>query len=495
MVPANLAASVVEENEAGYVSSIVSRARTGDTIKIKCVDSDFWTGRWRAVFSVIRRALASGQVPDEVRIGTEIKASSVLLESVGGPDGLTSVLSLLANSTNGANLKHYEKQVLEESKKRRLALAGKDVTQTAIEAGGDVALRVMTQHKEAYEAEYAEPVDEDAHPVLTFYAPSELPNPKIDWIMDGYLAKSSVTLVAGSAGAGKSHWVYGMAAALGRGNNFCGRESTFSRSVILSEEPAGMIKEKCDRYGLTDESTRVVHGPQAWTGHTWEEYLRAAAKEAERFQAEVLIVDTFAVWAKLAADDENKSGAIQAFLAPLLQIARTQQIAVVVLHHQGRSGNVRGSTAFEGTVDIALGLSRFTDDDATGRTASIEDDDHRRIVTRLKSRMENTPATLVVRRTRDGFEAEGSASDSRGNSFAQAIIDHLRETRVWTTRAELLGAKVLAKHKLDSGLKHATHVRILRAITAGPRNNLKLYGLPDMTPPDEEARKARTDVD
>ncbi len=72
----------------------------------------------------------------------------------------------------------------------------------------------------------------------------------------------------------------------------------------------------------------------------------------------ILVVDTFTAFAKLHGSDENISGEIIERMVPVLEAARVHGLHVSILHHTGKDGEIRGSTAFWKDPDIIWTLKR-----------------------------------------------------------------------------------------------------------------------------------------
>jgi hypothetical protein len=73
---------------------------------------------------------------------------------------------------------------------------------------------------------------------------------------------------------------------------------------------------------------------------------------------DVLVVDTFAVFARLKGSEENDAGPVADRMRVLRQVAQEQNIAVLLIRHAGKDGTPRGSSAFEAEADICVTLSR-----------------------------------------------------------------------------------------------------------------------------------------
>jgi len=71
-----------------------------------------------------------------------------------------------------------------------------------------------------------------------------------------------------------------------------------------------------------------------------------------------LVVDTFAVFARLKGSEENDAGAVADRMRVLQLAAQMHDIAVVLIRYAGKDGKPRGSSAFEAEADICVILTR-----------------------------------------------------------------------------------------------------------------------------------------
>jgi len=90
----------------------------------------------------------------------------------------------------------------------------------------------------------------------------------------------------------------------------------------------------------------------------WEDLILRAGAEAKMRGMDALVVDTFAVFARLKGSEENDSGAIAVRMRVLRLVAQRHHLAVVLVRHAGKDGTPRGSLAFEAEADICVTLSR-----------------------------------------------------------------------------------------------------------------------------------------
>src|SRR5262249_2229133 len=125
-------------------------------------------------------------------------------------------------------------------------------------------------------------------------------------------------------------------------------------------------------------------------GVPWEQVVVQAIAECERLDAKLLVVDTLGQFAGFKGDDENSSGAVLAAVKPL-QVAASSGIAVLLIHHDRKSGGEvgdsgRGSSALTGAVDIVLSVRR---PDGQGPETPVR-------VIRALSRFDETPPEMII---------------------------------------------------------------------------------------------------
>ena len=272
--------------------------------------------------------------------------------------------------------------------------------------------------------------------------------PEPEWLWEGYLAPSTVTILAGRPKVGKSTLVFGLLEAIGSGSDFLGRTVQQTGSVLLTEENVGTLAEKVERWGVGE----VVH---ALTYHdaggaSWEVVVAEAVRYCHATGRRLLVVDTLAQWARLMGDSENDAGTALDQMRPL-QAAAATGLAVLVVSHQRKSDGdhgeaIRGSNAIAGAVDVIVELER---------PRGLPSENLRAI--KAVSRYTSTPAEVIVSLGEDGYHAEGDSL---------AVRVELERVRVVEAVTALPGSTADAlTGELDS-LPRATVSRHLKALHA-----------------------------
>jgi hypothetical protein len=178
-------------------------------------------------------------------------------------------------------------------------------------------------------------------------------------VVDGLLARGAVTDFSGLAkkGGKTTFWCHAIKAGA-KGEDHGGSLTVPARYLYLSEQGnnfAQALKES----GLAYHSghVRIVQFKDV-SAKQWDALINQAAAEAHRRGLDVLVVDTFAVFAKLKGSEENDAGPVADRMRVLRLVAQRYNLAVLLIRHAGKDGTARGSSAFEAEADICVTLSR-----------------------------------------------------------------------------------------------------------------------------------------
>lgn len=226
---------------------------------------------------------------------------------------------------------------------------------------------------------------------------------QVQWVARGLVAERSITLITGKPKvAGKSTFVAHLVAKVLDGHPFIGMLTVKTPVVVLTEERTSFV-ELLKRTGLIgrDDIKFLRYSPAREA--TFAEQVAAAREVCKEMGAKLLIIDTLAQFIGLRGDTENDPGAALEGLKPV-QEAANEGLAVIVVHHEKKSGggvgdSSRGSTAFTGAVDIIMSVQR-----PEGQTSPKV-----RVISTL-SRYPCTPDTLYVELTENGFERREEAA-------------------------------------------------------------------------------------
>lgn len=254
----------------------------------------------------------------------------------------------------------------------------------------------------------------------------------IDWLVEGFLARRYVTMLAGQEGSGKSMVTQTLAVALaeGRTEAFGFRlPGKHCRGLVFDVENVMMVddnvngslvKSRLQAYGLTSKGDEylTVAGVQGFDLDKDSDVLDAVLADAENAGApfDFLILDSFrSLWTS-GSENTPEAGRV---LTKLNRLAHKHNLAVIVIHHTNKAGAAySGHTSIGSTVAAVWTFSRLVHKNPeTGRkeqhaTARFLNPYKVRITAEMRSRIVSTSETgIVSSKSVADYEAEGFAID------------------------------------------------------------------------------------
>jgi hypothetical protein len=275
------------------------------------------------------------------------------------------------------------------------------------------------------------------------------------------VASAALTEVEGKIkAAGKTTWVMHLCRAVLDGHPFMGEPTVCSPVVYLTEQPFTSFREALRRADLLERDDFRVLPRLAALGLQWPEIVDEAAEECRSTGAGLLVVDTLSPFAGLEGEAENSAGGAQAAIAPLLEVAHRDGIAVLVVRHSRKGGGEvgesgRGSSAFGGAVDVLISLRR-----RDGNAPKSQ-----RVIYTL-SRFDETPDDLIIDLGEEGYVSLGSEDDAGQEAIRTAMLTSLNG-------AALTEEKLLEAVKAELGLEVARSS--LRRVIDEERHKNTLY--------------------
>jgi len=266
-------------------------------------------------------------------------------------------------------------------------------TRAAILSAYSKSREPSVRHKRASKAESAA--------VLTPL--SEVQSRAVDWLWHGRIALGKVTLVAGDPGLGKSFMTLDLASRVSRGREFPGAGGYLSPPggvVLLSAEDdlGDTIRPRLEAAGA--DLTRIVaieaiqQGELGDSGSRMFDLGRDLAALEAAIQGvpgcRLVIIDPISAY--LGDTDSHKNAAVRAVLAPLADLARQLNVAIVAVTHLRKGEGAAmyrtmGSLAFIAAARAAFALARDPDD-PTGR---------RRLLIPIKNNIGNDKTGMAFR--------------------------------------------------------------------------------------------------
>jgi hypothetical protein len=237
------------------------------------------------------------------------------------------------------------------------------------------------------------------------------------------------------------------------GGEFLGHPTVKGRIVYLTEESGTSFRAALARAGIEESVDfhilfwRETHGLRDGETSAWVKVVDEAVEYAKAKDAAVLVVDTFAQFAKLTGDKENSAGDNLEAMLPL-QKGRDERLAVLVTRHERKEGggvgvSGRGSNAMSGAVDIVLQLKRPT---------GSHPPTHRKI--EALSRFDDTPSELTISLTNGEYRVLGESDAVAVPVAMERVLEALGgEEAANLTMKQLEAATGVPRTTLQSALE------------------------------------------
>ena len=182
----------------------------------------------------------------------------------------------------------------------------------------------------------------------------------VEWLIEGMVPESSYASIVGDAGTMKSFVAIAWGLSIAHGVPWLGRPVKQGRVVyVAAEGQAGLYARLAahqEAFGL--------RGPAPF--HIFDQPVAVPTPELDELLADIrdlpepprlIVLDTLA-WC-FGPGDENSQKDMNAFNAAVARLKRETGACVLVVHHTGKSGDVRGSTALRGAVDVMMVMERL----------------------------------------------------------------------------------------------------------------------------------------
>ena len=227
-------------------------------------------------------------------------------------------------------------------------------------------LSIMIENAEPYTPPRKMTLEDIILPIKEFRS---LNLPARRTFLDPWLKEDSISLISGWRGVGKTWFSWGIADAVTKGNPFGPWKCENAAPVLIldGEMPPADLQERIDALSLTDERPHMLQLysdglanqegiSRARLGHeTWREKMTSILLTRH---IKLWIVDNLASLA--GGLDENKKQDWDSINAWLLDL-RFKGIATLLLHHVGKEGTQRGTSAREDNLDCSVILKAPSD--------------------------------------------------------------------------------------------------------------------------------------
>ncbi|MBA3726608.1 MAG: AAA family ATPase [Armatimonadetes bacterium] len=288
-----------------------------------------------------------------------------------------------------------------------------------------------------------------------------LPEEAEEWLVDGLLLSSGVSMVAAKPKVGKSTLARYLALCVARGDAFLGRETVAGKVFYIAlEEKLSQVMDHFRRMGATEEDENLfIHA--------------GSAPDSLDELRHLLINDS---WALVVIDplvrlvrikDMSAYAEVSNALDPLIDAARTSGAHILSVHHMGKRGEengdgVLGSTALFGSVDTLINLFK--------RAGGM------RVASTLQRAGTDLPETVLSMDEATGrISMGGEVELVRRDEAAVAIMSALEGRAMSET--ELREELEISNQVISASLRHLLDQGKLAREGRGRRNDPYIYSL------------------
>jgi hypothetical protein len=370
------------EAEQGVLGSMLLSPRQ---VIPECIDkinpAHFHVPAHRTIYSVLVGLWNACQAIDLITV-TQTLRDRHLLESVGGAGFITSLLTFVPTA---ANVQYYIDIVREKRALREVQAAARDclkrINQPMLDVPGTLSFAATRfaaiEHyskngslDSVAEKNWGDALNESVVTALELHDLELAPRDKLlgDWFCEG-----DCGFIFAFRGTGKTWLALAMAQALSTGGKLGDWKAPAPVKVLYvdGEMPADLMHDRCEGLEASNDNLLFLNHEILFerTGRV----LNIADTEAQgaitaccvNTGVKVMILDNLSTLASGMKENEADSWEL---VNPWLLDLRRRKVAVVIVHHAGRSGEMRGTSKREDSVFwiIALDDAKKNADDKRG---------------------------------------------------------------------------------------------------------------------------------
>ena len=212
---------------------------------------------------------------------------------------------------------------------------------------------------------------------------------EFDRVLGGGIVQGSLILIAGDPGIGKSTILLQTSGELCKINK--------NILYVSAEESASQIKLRAERLGVTSDNLYIYS----------QTNLELVKKHIEEMKPDLVIIDSIqAIYTSQIQSSAGSVSQIRECCNVLMQIAKSQNISIIVIGHVTKEGNIAGPKVLEHMVDTVI---------------QFEGDKYKtyRILRSIKNRFGNTSEVGIFEMSGKGLREVANPSELFLKEYSQ----------------------------------------------------------------------------
>ena len=287
-----------------------------------------------------------------------------------------------------------------------------------------------------------------------------MPDPEIQWLVDGVIPAAGVSIIGGGKGVGKSVLARTLAAAVADGRPWLNLDTAPGRVLYIAHED-GFVTVKHHFEALEanhPENIEVVLEREP----TLKGRLLGLRGNLEVFKPSLVIIDTMFRFIECA--DGNDYTQAQNAISPFQDLAMKLGICVLFTHHSRKSGGQHGEELM-GSVGLQA---------AAATVLALRHENHRRIVYGFGRDGAKLEDTIVEQHDNGRVKAAGTKQALRDADVLREVIEFMTEIEGDVTKAQIRNGITRNNNAVTTALNRLVDDGDIERIGTGPQTRFRV---------------------
>ena len=354
--------------ERAYIAALF-RDPDGKKLIAEGITVDHFTSKECAnAFLAVTLFLDDGIQPDAATIAALVDSATMI-----------EIETSLRENASAANRAHYVTVLKDYRLKRQIAALNSQIAAAASAGQPPTVITALVEQIEALQ----QPTRSAS---ARFTALSAMNHPAdIDWLIEGYIERDTITQLFGDPGSGKSFVALDMALSIAHGMDWNGQNTQRGTVFYLAGEGRRGLHRRIEAWRqqnrihdnnapffISRGACAISHpDEQAALIRDIDDAVKAGAHQPPA----LIVIDTLA---RHFTGDENSTKDMSAFIAGLDAIRARYQCCILLVHHTGHAdkSRARGSIALLGSLDAEYRVEKMGDATITLTSTRQKDNDN-----------------------------------------------------------------------------------------------------------------------